>query len=124
MAGFLFCVCSPSHFEMVDIGSTCHVDPQQFLRLRYARTHKKIQVLDIVPVSNAELMCALARHLLSTAVTSTTNTFNMMTFDGQFDHARWRTVRGMLLSCNSISRMVVPALPRLDFDRPRDAKSA
>ncbi len=116
MAGFVFCVCPPCHFETVDIGSTCHVDPQQFLKLRYGRTHKKIQVLDVVPVSDAVLMGDLARHLLSTVVVSPkAHTFNMMTFAGEFDHARWQTVRGMLNSCNSISRMVVPRCPRLQF---------
>lgn len=82
-AGFLYAVCRKGHLDAVKIGYTCSQDPHAYCH-KFNRTYVPVQILQLVPVSNAPLAEKMAHHYLKKTRVSKRNEV----FDISNDEAR------------------------------------
>lgn len=103
MAGYVFFACAPGHYKRIHVGHTYHADPEGCIR---RSNSEPVEVLDIIRACDADMMCRLCRHLLQSVRRG--EVFNMLTADGKFDTSKLAVVKGMIESCNRISRAALP----------------
>lgn len=114
MAGYLYGCCPKGQYNMVKIGVTCNQDPFIYVKTNYARTMVPLQIIFVLPMSNAPLMEKLTHHLLHTArLDDKHEVFDLMTSDGQLDSNRLEVVKELVMRCDSMAEKALPTAPEV-----------
>lgn len=128
MAGYCYFCCTQNNYAQVKGGMTCTADPYAYLNDNYARTMVPLQVLAVIPVSNARLMERLMFHMLTPKrIDPKHEVFNMTDGQGGFDNALWEQVVMLLKQCDGMSQLATAAEARnlkVERQKEREDKKA
>lgn len=80
------------------------------MHLKSLQPSESLQILDIWPACDAALMHGLCCHLLQYVRNG--STYNLLSSGGGFDNSKMVMLKGMVSSCNQISRGALPEAVR------------
>ncbi len=124
MAGYIYAVCRQGRYAEVKNGFTKSAEPFTYLQ-HYKRTFTPLEIIDVVPVSDAPLMERVGHHLLNAhRIDPRHELFDLSNDDGSFRLDVWRSVAASLRDLSERSGLALPEDPHVVAARTKQEEEA